>query len=48
MTKPGTTAWSCETVLWLNPVWKLREPIHTIRFRRKSFYEDLLQAVAAL
>jgi hypothetical protein len=48
MTNPGTSAWSCETVLWLNPVWQLREPIQTVAFRAKSFYDDLLQSVRAL
>lgn len=30
MTTPGTTHWSVETVLWLNPVWVTLHPITTV------------------
>lgn len=30
MTTPGTTHWSVETVLWLNPVWITLYPITTV------------------
>lgn len=33
LTRPGTTTWSAETVLWINPVFEVLDKIRTRRWR---------------